>query len=97
MGVCYYVVCHDCKVCRDLDKYYAMLRDEDADGSREGMLKYAADEIVHGNSFRAALLVTFMGKHIGHKCTVVHEDFAYDMMNDEGYAEDFDYWANPRA
>lgn len=98
MGTLYYVVCDDCKVARDLDKFYDLNRDPQ---NRAQMLKESEDV----GRFRAALLVTFMGKHMGHNCRVLSEtDFEFYIESDEvrdgeivlknGYVKDVDYWSD---
>ena len=68
MGTLYYVGCHDCKVFRDLDKFYTMLTPVE---NRADALVFAGD--IKKDSFRAGLLVSFLWKHRGHNCTVFNE------------------------
>ena len=90
MGTLYYVGCYDCMVYRDLDKFYDLLWDV---SNRDEAKKLA---IVFGiNPFRAALLVSFMGKHMGHKCTVFSEHDSEYTDFDPDYDDknvDYDYW-----
>jgi len=90
MGTLYYVGCYDCNVFRDLDKFYDLLWEID---NREEAIELAA-KLEHG-SFRAALLVSFMGKHMGHKCAVFseHDSAYYDFDPDfDDKNVDYDYW-----
>lgn len=84
MGLEYNVVCHDCKVQRDLDK----IRLADPVTRTEALL--AADDLRTGNQvFRATLLLGFMIRHRNHKVTMVPDtDEGYD------YPYDYDFW-NP--
>lgn len=68
MGTEYRVACRDCRVSRELDKFYAMRKAED----RKEALQIA-DEIQREGGFRAALLASFMWEHKGHNCTVFNE------------------------
>ena len=68
MGVIYYVVCRDCCVKRCLDKFYALLhRPKDRDEAFE----FA--DLIEKDGFGAGLLVSFMGEHSGHNCTIVSD------------------------
>lgn len=91
MGVIYSVACKDCKITRDLDKFYEAREVDD----RKDALKFA-DEL-KDKSFRAALLVSFMVTHTGHDCVFFKEQSEceqdYDPMYEENeYTEDTDYW-----
>ena len=90
MGTLYYVGCYDCMVYRDLDKFSDSLRE--VNNHKEA--KEFATKLERG-AFRAALLVSFMGKHKGHKCTVFSEhDFEYYDF-DPDYDDknvDYDFW-----
>ncbi len=93
MGVVYSVACKVCKVTRDLDKFYtADLHEVE---SRKQALEFK-DKICD-DSFRAGLLVSFMGKHIGHECVFFNENTGYEeeldpFENKHGYVEDMDFW-----
>ncbi len=67
MGVIYTVACRDCKVSRDLDKFYfcrqVKNRKEAVDLSDE------LESNVHSR-YCCALLASFMAAHMGHNCTV---------------------------
>ena len=80
MGVEYFVACRQCKVRRDLDKFYTMLTDVP---DRVAALEFR-DEIAR-DSFRAGLLVSFMWKHREHDCFVCseHEDYIWDDFTNE--------------
>ena len=87
MGVIHYVGCRDCKVKRDLDKNYAMQPNV---FTREDALELA-EYVKESQSFRAALLCSFMKEHQGHNCTVWDDSTGWD--NDENdYREDYDFW-----
>jgi hypothetical protein len=94
MGVLYFAVCRDCKVYRDLDKFYTMSCSDVE--TRDDAIKFA-DEIKQ-DSFRAGLLVSFMYKHREHNCCVVQEqepltfEFAWDGEPDKPIKEDYDFW-----
>ena len=93
MGVIYSVSCTECKVTRDLDKFYTAQYCEEE--TREDMLRFS-DEI-RDDSFRAALLVDFMARHAGHPCVFFWENMdcedLYDPFeNEDGYVEDVDFW-----
>ena len=100
MGTEYYITCKDCKVSRDLDKFYnASIHPVT---TRKESLEYK--EIIKRDAFRAGLLVSFMGEHQDHNC-VFHsehnEEFdAYIYSPDEKpseYKEDTDFWANDES
>ena len=92
MGTIYSVTCRDCKITRDLDKFYSMRTAAD----RAEALDIAKD-IQARDSFRAALLASFMWEHKGHNCTVFNEHCSIaeeldPFENEHGYKEDKDYW-----
>lgn len=93
MGTIYFVGCRDCKVTRDLDKFYTMRTAAD----RADAIAIAND-IKERDSFRAALLASFMWEHKGHNCTVFneHDDALSEELdpfeNEHGVKEDKDYW-----
>lgn len=68
MATEFYVGCRTCKVYRDLDKFWRM---QISVNNREDALKYA--EEMQEDSFRAGLLVSFMGEHMGHDCVAFDE------------------------
>lgn len=99
MGIIYFVSCRDCKVTRDLDKFYAMRAATD----RAEVINIA-EEIEAQHGFRAALLASFMWEHKGHNCTVFSErdealsDELNPFDNQHGMQADKDYWhVNPRS
>lgn len=65
MGVIYSVSCRDCKVTRDLDKFYGC---RSISNRKEALL--LSEDIKSRDSFRAGLLASFMAAHMGHNCTV---------------------------
>jgi hypothetical protein len=95
MGVIYYVGCVDCKVVRDLDKFYNMYPVKDRKEALEfsNLIQEKA-----GIAFRSALLVSFMGEHLGHKCVAFTEndDETLDLFKKDGsrweLMEDTDFW-----
>ena len=92
MGTNYRVACRDCKISRDLDKFYALRAAE----NRAEALDIAKD-IKETDNYRAALLASFMWEHKGHNCTVFNEHcpIAEELdpfENEHGYKEDRDYW-----
>tara|TARA_R110002094_G_scaffold157781_1_gene144004 strand:+ start:1545 stop:1841 length:297 start_codon:yes stop_codon:yes gene_type:complete len=93
MGVIYSVACKECKVTRDLDKFYSsgFLEEED----RDSMLEFA--KVVGEKPWRHALLTSFMYKHAGHECVFFWENMAcedelYPCEGENEYSEDIDYW-----
>jgi len=94
MGTEYYITCKDCKVSRELDKYYSATIYPVT--TRQEALDFR--EKVKDDSFRAALLISFVGKHEGHDC-VFHSEHdekyeTYNYLSDEPaeYKEDTDFW-----
>ncbi len=67
MGTIYYVGCRDCKIIRDLGKFYTMRVIE----NKEEALEFSKD--IQMDSFRVGLLVSFLYEHEGHNCTVFDE------------------------
>ena len=67
MGTIYYIGCRDCGVFRDLDKAYFLT----SANSRKEVL--ACAEEVKKESFRSALIVSFMSEHRGHDCVLFDE------------------------
>ena len=87
MGTCYDIICHTCKVRRDLDKCYSMGYFSDRRTRKEmleGMNEHGEEAL---NRLNVALLVGFMGDHMYHHVQVVHEDNLGDA--EEYEAEDF--------
>ncbi len=86
MGVEFFAVCDDCKVMRDLDKFYEMLQPVT---TREDALKYRND-IIRKSAFPAGLLVSFMGAHINHTCRIVRScDKEFDEVRGGYRIEEF--------
>ena len=85
MGVIYEVVCKQCKVKRDLDKFYTVLGNPQ---DREEALAFC--ERIEGDSFRAGLLVGFMGEHMGHECVILSDSNWNSEYED--YEEDTNFW-----
>jgi len=94
MGVIYSIACKDCKIVRDLDKFYAARSIE----SRAEAIEYGKEIAEHeGTCFRAALLVSFMAEHEGHDCVFFHEGMTCEedlepFYDSNDFKEDFDYW-----
>lgn len=96
MGTCYYVACRDCKVVRDLDKFYLMQAVE----NRAEALALAERIASTAHSFRAALLVSFMAEHFGHHCTAFSEHdeklFMECLREGSEYREEREqFWSGP--
>lgn len=95
MGAIYSIACKTCKITRDLDKFYtANLHEAE---SRAQALKFK-DNLYKDDWFRAGLLISFMGKHMGHECVFFdeHTDNCEEELgpfeNKHGYVEDVDFW-----
>jgi hypothetical protein len=95
MGTEYYITCKDCKVSRGLDKYYSA--NIYPVTTRQEALDYR--EKIKDDSFRAALLVSFMGEHMNHNCVFhdehndEYETYCYDADESPEYKEDTDFWS----
>lgn len=86
MGQTYNVACHDCKLRRDLDKFYAL-----TPANTRAQVSAVADRIRVTHDYRAALLVTFMAEHMGHKCSVQPDGYGDNVA--DHYNEDAgDFW-----
>ena len=91
MGVIYFISCLDCKITRDLDKFYGVDKIQD----RDDALEFA--KAIKGDSFRAALALSFMGEHQGHKIVFFneHDGCAEELdpyYDESDYVEDTDFW-----
>ncbi|MHC4117583.1 MAG: hypothetical protein ACYSWO_08760 [Planctomycetota bacterium] len=88
MGVVYAVVCDDCKVYRPLDKF-SILRA--GPRTREEAFDFCGR--VEMDSFRAGLLVGFMGEHLGHRCRVLDDLAPWEPMLEveQTYTKE-DFW-----
>lgn len=88
MGTIYYVACKDCKVTRDLDKFYNHTPVKTRGDALE-LGKRIAD-----NAFRPALLVSFMSEHFGHDCVFFSEHCCehLDPTNNKEFGADKDYF-----
>jgi hypothetical protein len=82
MSVSYSVSCRDCKVTRDLGVFYSMRK-----AANRAEAIDIAMEIRDRDSFRAALLASFMWEHKGHNCTVFNE-------HDDALSEELDPFEN---
>lgn len=95
MGVIYYVACKDCKVRRDLDKFYLPCW---PCGSRAEALESAEQIKTGGYAYRAMLLVGFLSEHHGHNIVFYNEHDEIDDVTDpycgsDPYAaDDRDFW-----
>jgi hypothetical protein len=91
MGVIYTVACRECKVSRDLDKFYSC---RPVKNKKEAL--DVAEQIKTRDYYRAALLASFMAAHIGHNCTVFtdnYEDLSDELDSDYGNTKaDGDFW-----
>ena len=92
MGTISSIACRQCRVTRDLDKFYM----GDSVKNRDDALKLAETMEVKGQAFRAALVVSFMVEHAGHDCVYFHENMSCEDELDpdcgSDYASDVDYW-----
>ena len=92
MGTISYVACKTCKVYRDLDKFYGIPEVD----TRKEALEYA--ERLKEDSFRAALLVTFMREHAEHDCVFftehagIYEDISYGTERSEWREQSNQFW-----
>lgn len=93
MGTIYSVSCRNCKVTRDLHKFYSMRT-----AANRAQALVIANEIKEQDSFSAALLASLMWEHKGHNCTVFneHDETLSDELdpfeNAHGVKEDQDFW-----
>ncbi len=92
MGTIYFIGCNDCKVKRDLDKFYTPSFGVDIE-TRKEMLNFAKSKdsyTIEKDTFRCALLVSFLAKHKEHNCIFFDEnnDELYDRLKDE----EIDFW-----
>jgi hypothetical protein len=93
MSVDYFVACKKCKTVRSLDVFYAS--DIYPVENRKDAIEFAGR--MEKDSFKAGLLVSFMGKHKGHECVLFHENSdSYDEMDPHSASNDYkvdkDYW-----
>ena len=92
MGIIYSVACKECKVTRNLEKFYEHHRIK----TRKDALKYA-DELERAGLFRAGLLISFLSEHKGHECIFFSEydDCAreYDPFFSDDFQDDTDYFS----
>jgi len=90
MGTLYYVVCHDCKIFRDLDKYMGCAGI--TPHTRKEMIEYSEQEI-EKRSFRYALLISFLIDHSSHNCSLANEHEVFDLENGHGFKkETIKFW-----
>lgn len=89
MATIYFVVCKQCKVARDLDKFHG-------NGSGVNTRAEAVSFSQELDTFKSALLVSFMAKHRGHDCVFVNEHaYKYNPYDSEtGYKWDVDFWSD---
>jgi len=90
MGVIYYVACKDCKIHRDLDKFYT-LHFCGSVKTREEAKKQS--EETAKDSFRTTLLLGFLSNHYGHNIFVVDDCGLENEL--DGFKEDTDFWKEP--
>lgn len=90
MGTCYTILCHTCKVQRDLDKFGSITT---VCKTRADMLSFA-DTLEQTDSFRAALALTFFMAHRGHDVKVL-DDCGHDELFEEPIASynKEDFWS----
>lgn len=87
MGVEYSIACQDCKIQRDLDKFYSSISNVK---NRQDALNYC--EKIEKDSFRVGLLVSFLNDHIGHNVVFYNENFEESYGEYAKYKDDVDYW-----
>jgi hypothetical protein len=86
MGTIYYVACEACHEYADLDKFYACCQ-ADHDQAADDHIAYVAERIRDRHLVRAAVLVAFVGSHMGHEVRVYTEhDDLHDRILDENCA-----------
>lgn len=91
MGTLYFVACDKCKVYRDLDKFYTM--SNGPINTRSELEKFS--EEIKKDSFRSAILISFMWKHESHNCFIVYEHSARCEELYESFTEvDEHFWKN---
>lgn len=94
MGVEHYITCTDCKISRSLEKYYSATIYPVT--TRQEALDFR--EKVKDDSFRAALLISFMGDHQDHSCVFHTENngqydtWDWELDKETEYKEDTDFW-----
>jgi len=95
MGVVYSVACRDCKVHRDLQKFYTLRPAQD----RSEAIQLETD--LQHNQYQAVLLVSFLAEHMGHNCTVFTDQFPHlseeldPIFNKTMKFDDRDFWDAP--
>lgn len=91
MGTEFCVLCHDCKVVRALDKFGVMM----TNAKTKGEMLAVSYSIESHDSYRSALLATFLWKHKDHRVTVdwEHNDALYEEPISSYHHEDF--WSEP--
>jgi len=87
MGVIYHVACKQCKVKRDLDKFYTALGNPQ---DRDEAVEFS--DRIKEDSFRAGLLVSFMGAHMGHNCVLIDDSHWSDDDEWDEYTEEDHFW-----
>lgn len=90
MGVIYFVGCKKCGIYRDLDKFYTLHFCGEIKDRKKAL--ELADKEVKKDSFRCALLLSFLSQHYGHDI-VLFDDcgdfFEYTEMKEEN----IDFWS----
>ena len=92
MGVSYSIVCTECKVSRDLDKFYSAYEIK----TRDQAMRYRVD--LQQDLFRVGLLVSFMAEHKDHKCVFLNDydgNEEYEPFLNSDYEEDTNFWIEP--
>jgi len=92
MGTIYSVGCRDCKVTRDLDKFYGC---HSVDGRKEALA--LTEDFKDRYAYRSVLLASFMAEHMGHNCTVFTEHMdsvseELDPYHGNAKSDDRDFW-----
>ena len=98
MGVISYIACKECKVTRNLGKFYTYHIK-----SRQEALNYAHELAsgTEGECFCEVLAVTFLAEHKGHNVVLFdeHSDLVEDFnpAYDNDYRPDPNFWREPKA
>ncbi len=92
MGVIYDVACKDCKVYRDLGKFYTLHFCGSVE-TREDALKQS--EKTSKDGFKCTLLLGFLSQHYGHNIFVIDDSKLDDEL--DGYEEDTNFWESNQS
>lgn len=93
MGVIHYIICNHCKIKRDLQKYYEHLMFADLNSRLELQTMFyntCTNPLIGTDSYKHAILIGFISKHMGHYVSLVTEEML-DGINNQ-YKNDIDFW-----